>query len=102
LFPPGFVALSGTFSFCGDGFSRFCGVFRDIFLLMRNTSTFGRQNVDEMLVARKISMFEQQNVDEMFVVRKISMFERHNVDEMFVQGMFVPDVRRFPGHFVFP
>ena len=57
-----------------------CGVFRDIFLLARNTSTFGRQNVEEMLVARKISMFEWQNVEEMFV-----------------PGMFVPKVVRFSG-----
>lgn len=57
-----------------------CGAFRDIFLLKRNTSTFGRQNVEEMLVARKISMFERQNVDEMFV-----------------QGMFIPKAVRFPG-----
>lgn len=76
-----------------------CGAFRDIFLLTRNTSTFGRQNVDEMFVSSKISTFERQNVDEMLVARKISTFERHNVDEMFVQGMFVPDVRRFPGNF---
>ena len=32
-FCPGFVALFRTFSFCCDGLSRNCGVFRDIFLL---------------------------------------------------------------------
>jgi hypothetical protein len=68
------------------------GVFRDIFLLARNTSTFGRQNEDEMFVSSKISTFERPNVDEMLVARKISMFEQQNVDEMFVQGMFVPKV----------
>ena len=87
---PGVVGPEG-------GLSRFCGVSRDIFFLARNTSTFGRQNVEEMFVARKISMFEWHNVNEMFVVRKISMFERQNVDEMFVQGMFVLKVVCFPG-----
>lgn len=86
---------------CGSPFffvlSRFCGAFRDIFLLARNTSTFGRQNVDEMLVALKISMFERQNVEEMLMESKISTFGRQNVEEMFVQGMFVPKVVRFSG-----
>ena len=30
---PGFVAVSGTFSLCGDGSSTFCGGFQDIFFL---------------------------------------------------------------------
>ena len=79
---PGFVALAGTFSFCGEVCPRnsaFSGTFRPAWGIF---SRFGGQNKDVLL---PLTVF----VPVLCVSQDI----------FFTAAVFVPEFQRFPGHF---
>ena len=66
--------------------------------LSSKTSSFYRQNVEEMTTQKKMSRKTPINVEEISLNSKTSTFHPQNVEEMTTQKKNVPENATFPGH----